>query len=78
MQEVTRMKKQHRLAWMIGMGMAAAMWLVLFAFADVYFGANDDQFLLRTFTGGAPAGAEGGRTGLLFFLWWATLFPWRR
>ena len=52
------MKKQHRLAWMIGMGMAAAMWLVLFAFADVYFGANDDQFLLRTFTGGAPAGAS--------------------
>lgn len=49
------MKKQ-RARW-IGMGMATLLWLALFAFADVYFGANDDQFLLRTFTGGAPSGA---------------------
>jgi len=45
-------------AWCVGMGMATALWLFLFAFADVYFGANDDQFLLRTFAGSAPAGAS--------------------
>ena len=46
-----------RRAWLIGMGIAAALWLLLFGFADVYFAANDDQFLLRTFTGGSPTGA---------------------
>ena len=49
--------RKHR-AWIAGGVMALVLWLVLFAFADVYFGANDDQFLLRTFTGGAPAGAS--------------------
>lgn len=44
-------------AWLTGAMTAAALWLFLFAFADVYFSANDDQFLLRTFTGGCPAGA---------------------
>ena len=45
-------------AWLTGAVMASALWLFLLAFADVYFSANDDQFLLRTFTGGAPAGAS--------------------
>ena len=44
-------------AWGIGMGLAAALWLTLGCFGDVYFAANDDQFLLRTFTGGSPGGA---------------------
>ena len=45
-------------AWLTGIVTATALWLFLAAFADVYFSANDDQFLLRTFTGGAPAGAS--------------------
>ena len=45
-------------AWLTGLVTATALWLFLAAFADVYFSANDDQFLLRTFTGGAPAGAS--------------------
>lgn len=44
-------------AWLTGIAAATGLWLFLFAFCDVYFSANDDQFLLRTFTGGAPAGA---------------------
>ncbi len=43
--------------WLIGMGISAALWLFLFSYADVYFSANDDQFLLRTFSGGSPGGA---------------------
>jgi len=45
-------------AWLTGVIMATALWLFLAVFADVYFSANDDQFLLRTFTGGAPMGAS--------------------
>ena len=45
-------------AWLTGAVTATALWLFLAAFADVYFSANDDQFLIRTFTGGAPAGAS--------------------
>jgi len=51
-----KISKNQR-AWLVGMSMAAVLWLFLFATSDVYFAANDDQFLLRTFTGGAPGGA---------------------
>lgn len=50
-------KQKTTRAWLIGMAMAGCLWLFLFWFADVYFSANDDQFLLRTFTGGSPGGA---------------------
>ena len=50
-------KRTSLRAWLCGMGISALLWLCLFAFADVYFAANDDQFLLRTFTGGSPTGA---------------------
>lgn len=49
---------KDRRAWLIGAALAAGLWLFLFQFCDVFFSANDDQFLLRTFTGGAPAGAS--------------------
>ena len=43
-------------AWLIGIGMATALWLFVACFADVYFPTNDDKFLLRTFTGESPDG----------------------
>ena len=49
------MKKRR--AWLIGLGISTALWICLFAFADIHFAANDDQFLLRTFTGASPMGA---------------------
>jgi len=48
--------KEQR-AWLIGTGISSALWIFLYFFADIYFAANDDQFLLRTFTGAAPGGA---------------------
>lgn len=50
------MLKKHD-AWLIGLGISTALWICLFAFADVHFAVNDDQFLLRTFAGGSPMGA---------------------
>ena len=48
---------RKRRAWLIGLGISTALWICLFAFADIHFAANDDQFLLRTFTGASPMGA---------------------
>lgn len=74
-----RFSKNQR-AWLIGMGMSTALWLFLYFFADVYFAANDDQFLLRTFTGAAPGGAPGFHafvSGILVWplKWLNMLFP---
>lgn len=50
--------KEIKRAWGAGVVLATALWLFLFAFAKIRFAANDDQFLLRTFSwqgeGGAP------------------------
>lgn len=48
---------KRRRAWLIGLGLSTALWIGLFAFADIHFDVNDDQFLLRTFAGTAPMGA---------------------
>lgn len=48
---------KKRGAWLIGPGISTAMWICLFAFADIHFAVNDDQFLLRTFAGASPMGA---------------------
>ncbi|MDD6143919.1 MAG: hypothetical protein PUD16_10555 [bacterium] len=48
--------KENRRAWTAGIVLSTALWLFLFAFAKIRFAANDDQFLLRTFSWplGAP------------------------
>lgn len=50
--------RENQRAWTAGIVLSTALWLFLFAFAKIRFAANDDQFLLRTFSwqgeGGAP------------------------
>lgn len=55
-------------AWLWGVLVASGLWLFLFAFCDVHFGVNDDQFLLRTFVGASPSGPS------TFHLYWLALY----
>lgn len=50
-------QKNARLCWCWGAGIMALAWGFLLCFSDIYFAANDDQFILRTMTGFQPDGA---------------------
>ena len=43
----------------------ALAWGFLLCFGDIYFAANDDQFILRTMTGFQPDGVPGFHLFLL-------------
>lgn len=72
--------RESRRALGAGFALAAAMQLFVFLFAEVRFSANDDQFLLRSFSWG---GENGAPTFHLFFHaiyayplhWLNALFP---
>ena len=72
--------KEIKRAWGVGLTLATAMWLFLFLFAQIRFAANDDQFLLRTFSwqgeGGAPTFHLYIHAMYAFVLsWLSRLFP---
>lgn len=50
-------QKNARLCWCWGAGITALLWGFLLCFSDIYFAANDDQFILRAMTGFQPGGA---------------------
>jgi len=49
-------QKNARLCWCWGAGITALLWGFLLCFSDIYFAANDDQFILRAMTGFQPGG----------------------
>lgn len=49
-------RKNARLCWLWGAGITALLWGFLLCFSDIYFAANDDQFILRAMTGFQPGG----------------------
>lgn len=58
----------------------ALAWGFLLCFSDIYFAANDDQFILRTMTGFQPDGVPGFHLFLLGYYvyplrWLQQLFP---
>ena len=80
MDEFGSLVVRRRKAWLVGMGMATALWCFLALFADIYFPTNDDKFLLRTFAGEAPDGVPTFHQYFYFFYvyplkWLNQLFP---
>ncbi len=73
-------QKNARLCWCWGAGIMALAWGFLLCFSDIYFAANDDQFILRTMTGFQPDGVPGFHLFLLGYYvyplrWLQQLFP---
>ena len=50
-------RNSARSCWLWGAGITALLWGFLLCFSDIYFAANDDQFILRAMTGFQPGGA---------------------
>lgn len=50
-------RNSARSCWVWGAGITALLWGFLLCFSDIYFAANDDQFILRAMTGFQPGGA---------------------
>ena len=73
-------RKNARFCWLWGAGITALVWGFLLCFGDIYFAANDDQFILRTMTGFQPDGVPGFHLFLLGYYvyplrWLQQLFP---
>lgn len=73
-------RKNARFCWCWGAGITALVWGFLLCFSDIYFAANDDQFILRTMTGFQPDGVPGFHLFLLGYYvyplrWLQQLFP---
>lgn len=73
-------QKNARLCWCWGAGITALLWGFLLCFSDIYFAANDDQFILRTMTGFQPGGTPDFHPFLLGFYvyplrWLQRFFP---
>lgn len=49
-------RNSARSCWLWGAGITALLWGFLLCFSDIYFAANDDQFILRAMTGFQPGG----------------------
>ena len=47
-------RNSARSCWLWGAGITALLWGFLLCFSDIYFAANDDQFILRAMTGFQP------------------------
>ena len=50
-------RNSARSCWLWGAGITALLWGFLLCFSDIYFAANDDQFILRAMTGFQPGGS---------------------
>ena len=73
-------QKNARLCWLWGAGITALLWGFLLCFSDIYFAANDDQFILRAMTGFQPGGTPDFHPFLLGFYvyplrWLQRFFP---
>ena len=69
-----------RSCWLWGAGITALLWGFLLCFSDIYFAANDDQFILRAMTGFQPGGTPDFHPFLLGFYvyplrWLQRFFP---
>ena len=49
-------RNSARSCWLWGAGITALLWGFLLCVSDIYFAANDDQFILRAMTGFQPGG----------------------
>lgn len=75
-----RKNAQAQLCWGWGAGITALLWGFLLCFSDIYFAANDDQFILRAMTGFQPGGTPDFHPFLLGFYvyplrWLQRFFP---
>lgn len=73
-------RKNARFCWLWGAGITALVWGFLLCFSDIYFAANDDQFILRAMTGFQPGGTPDFHPFLLGFYvyplrWLQHFFP---
>ena len=73
-------RNSARSCWLWGAGITALLWGFLLCFSDVYFAANDDQFILRAMTGFQPGGTPDFHPFLLGFYvyplrWLQRFFP---
>lgn len=73
-------RNSARSCWLWGAGITALLWGFLLCFSDIYFAANDDQFILRAMTGFQPGGAPDFHPFLLGFYvyplrWLQRFFP---
>ena len=73
-------RNSARSCWLWGAGITALLWGFLLCFSDIYFAANDDQFLLRAMTGFQPGGTPDFHPFLLGFYvyplrWLQRFFP---
>lgn len=73
-------QKNARSCWLWGAGITALLWGFLLCFSDIYFAANDDQFILRAMTGFQPGGTPDFHPFLLGFYvyplrWLQRFFP---
>lgn len=73
-------RNSARSCWLWGAGITALLWGFLLCFSDIYFAANDDQFILRAMTGFQPGGTPDFHPFLLGFYvyplrWLQRFFP---
>ena len=73
-------RNSARSCWLWGAGITALLWGFLLCFSDIYFAANDDQFILRAMTGFQPGGTPDFPPFLLGFYvyplrWLQRFFP---
>ena len=73
-------RNSARSCWLWGAGITALLWGFLLCFSDIYFAANDDQFILRAMTGFHPGGTPDFHPFLLGFYvyplrWLQRFFP---
>lgn len=73
-------RNSARSCWLWGAGITALLWGFLLCFSDLYFAANDDQFILRAMTGFQPGGTPDFHPFLLGFYvyplrWLQRFFP---
>ena len=73
-------RNSARSCWLWGAGITALLWGFLLCFSDIYFAANDDQFILRAMTGFQPGGTPDFHPFLLGFYvyplrWLQHFFP---
>ena len=73
-------RNSARSCWLWGAGITALAWGFLLCFSDIYFAANDDQFILRAMTGFQPGGTPDFHPFLLGFYvyplrWLQRFFP---
>ena len=73
-------RNSARSCWLWGAGITALLWGFLLCFSDIYFAANDDQFILRAMAGFQPGGTPDFHPFLLGFYvyplrWLQRFFP---